>query len=472
MIAQVLNREFILQQVSAIKLDLERASREDASVRRGDPSQTSKLEREDYNRAFELIKQTEAAFPQGQPGFQQLQGGRRAAKTETLDDHSFLSRDPVVSLVQTAIELYYTKKRPDALERISATSGRRGAAAADTVVTDLSIKGGFSSQGSGRRILDQFSITDIRWVSSLVAEGIRFFRGKHVFNEKPATPVTIGESARVLLVGDWGTGLPRAKKVSAQMRKVLDKGKGEGREQHVIHLGDVYYSGWKDEYLERFLAPDCWPVQPAEADSITSWSLNGNHDMYSGGHAYYDVLLTDPRFERQERSSYFSLSNNHWDILGLDTSWEDEALSDPQAAWVATTIGQSQRKTMLLTHHQIFSAYDSACPNVEKKLHDVLAAQRVRAWFWGHEHRCMLFNPHQNVEYARCLGHGGVPVYMTHDENDPYPVPGAYEYRAFIRRALESWALFGFAVLEFDGPKIAVRYIDENGTEHKREEIS
>ena len=70
--------------------------------------------------------------------------------------------------------------------------------------------------------------------------------------------------------------------------------------------------------------------------------------------------------------------------------------------------------------------------------------------------------------------HGGVPVYMTHAQGDPYPVPGSYEYRDFITSSLgEHFALFGFAVLDFkpDGT-VAVRYIDENGTCHHQEIVS
>ena len=62
-------------------------------------------------------------------------------------------------------------------------------------------------------------------------------------------------------------------------------------------------------------------------------------------------------------------------------------------------------------------------------------------------------------------------MYMWHKENDPYPVPAAYEYRNFYPSGLESWALFGFAVLDFDDEMIRVRYIDEYGYEHRSEII-
>ncbi len=96
------------------------------------------------------------------------------------------------------------------------------------------------------------------------------------------------------MVGDWGSGLPHARKVSDQMRSYTLQGLADGRDTNVVHLGDVYYAGFPSEYVDRFL--QWWPVRPAEAGDIRSWSMNGNHDMYSGGDGYFDTLLADPRF--------------------------------------------------------------------------------------------------------------------------------------------------------------------------------
>ncbi|HEY4594562.1 MAG TPA: metallophosphoesterase, partial [Thermoanaerobaculia bacterium] len=322
----------------------------------------------------------------------------------------------------------------------------------------------------GRRIFDKFSITDIRWVSSLVAMGIRKFRGRFPFPDQPATPVRLGDRARLVVVGDWGSGIPRARKVAQEMRKVLDEGLAAGREQHAVHLGDVYYSGWEYEYRDRFL--QYWPVRPGEEDCIPSWNLNGNHDMYSGGHAFYGYALKDPRFKRQEGKSYFSLKNDHWTLLGLDTSWEDGGLQGNQAQWALQTLTAGSGKGMLLSHHQIFSAYDRGNSLLSQKIDPVLATGRVRSWLWGHEHRCVFYSSYQGVESARCIGHGGVPVYMPHAESDPYPAPAFYEYRDALEKGFERWALFGFAVLDFDGSAVDIRYIDENGKEHQRERIA
>jgi hypothetical protein len=57
--------------------------------------------------------------------------------------------------------------------------------------------------------------------------------------------------------------------------------------------------------------------------------------MYSGGYAYFDFLLKDARFHRQGQCSFFRLYNRHWQLLGLDTSWDDNGLKDRQASWVS-----------------------------------------------------------------------------------------------------------------------------------------
>jgi hypothetical protein len=253
------------------------------------------------------------------------------------------------------------------------------------------------------------------------------------------------------------------------MRDVLQE--PGAREQHVIHLGDVYYSGWPGEYQKRFLAP--WPVDTAKKDQIGSWILNGNHDMYSGGKGFWETALADPRFHRQQNYSYFCLENDHWKIFGLDTAYDDHALKDPQAAWVKAGMDAAPGKQILLfSHHQPFSAYEKGGPKLVKKLNAVLNTGRITAWFWGHEHRCVLYDGHQKVGFGRCIGHGGVPVYMNHSPGEQVPSPGNYEYRATMGSdGLFPWARFGFAILDFEDATIHVRYLDELGDPYHSETI-
>jgi len=474
MIAQLLNRKFVLEQMEAIQAQLT----EDVSQQRYGGAEAP-LGPGDYEEALAHVGRAidqERRESTGQPSFAPDDRRRDGERPAELDDFAFLSRDPIVSIVQSALEQHLERRESGAeLIQTEPADDRRRGDNAPPVVTDLSLKDCEPQRdpGDGRRVFDRFSITDVGWVSSKVAEGIRLFRSRRPFTEKPAPPVEINDGARIILVGDWGSGIPRAQKVATAMGYEVRASLNRNQEVHVVHLGDVYYSGWAYEYRKRFLP--YWPVKPEYAARAGSWCLNGNHDMYSGGYGYFDTLLKDPRFARQGQASFFRLFNKHWQILGLDTAWDDNGLKDPQSSWVRDVLEKNRQKAIMLTHHQLFSVFEDG-PDVgivlRDKLQRVLDENRIHTAFFGHEHRCVLYKS-GTVKYARLIGHGGVPVYMTHGIDDPYPPLVSYEYRRYTTSSfgLEHWALFGFAVLDFDGPRIHVRYVDEDGDTHKEETI-
>lgn len=465
MIAEVLNRSFVLEAMREALSDLE------APEERRDPPPAiqARVSADELALARAALAETlerEQAVTSGQVRSQPEGEQRRGDTGASLDDAVFISRDPSVCIFQSVLEHYLETQHADSLTSAGGDGGRRDGAAEVPPVTEVSL--GLVDDDE-RRLLGGFEPTDIRWVNCLFAMALRRAEGKHDFNESPAPPVTVANRVRIVVVGDWGSGLPRARRVAEQMRRVLDEGVRLGVEQHVIHLGDVYYAGWDDEYRKRFLP--YWPVTSDEAGSIGSWSLNGNHDMYSGGDGYFGTLLAEPRFVRHQGSSWFSLENDDWKILALDTAYDDHALRDPQPDWVRDEADGSKR-TLLLSHHQLFSTDPSkGGPKLQAVLADVLSSGAVTSWFWGHEHRCVTFDPHEGVQFASCVGHGGVPMYASHDENDRPPAPGRYEYYASFRSRLERWTLMGFAVLDIDGASAAIRYIDENGKQHHDERI-
>ena len=240
-----------------------------------------------------------------------------------------------------------------------------------------------------------------------IAKGVleRLAMGNAPFNQTPAEFDGMAEDARLVIVGDWGTGLPRARDVATHMHEAIDRALASHRQVHVLHLGDVYYSGLETEDQRRFL--DLWPVTQEQADAgVTSWSLNGNHDMYSGGFGYFGTLLGDPRFKAQRSpdgrpTSFFRLRSPSWDFIGIDTAWDTDVtsagqvavLQDPQAQYVSDIAAGSSRKLVLFSHHQLVSVYDKADLGsvLPAKLAPVLNANRVTAWWWGHEHRAITY---------------------------------------------------------------------------------
>lgn len=453
MIAELLNRGFVLDLLAELRQRLPEEPVDGIDVRA----------------VIAQTEQEEIRLSSGQPGFGT---GRRGDGSVRLEDFSFFSRDPIVSIVQSAFDAYFEAHPELVTTDPPPDDGRRGPGD-EPAVTERRLKAVTVRREEGRRLFNRFSITDIQWIRSKIAEGIRLFKGRHPFNERPAPPVEVPARFRMYLVGDWATGLPRAKRVAAQIRTRLASAP-RNVEQHVVHLGDVYYSGWPHEVRSRFL--EHWPVEPGQAERIGSWAVNANHDMNSGGEGYFTVLLGDARFARQNKSSLFSLVNAHWNILGLDTAWDDHGLKDPQSQWVRDELKRSRRQSLLLSHHQLFSAFETVpredqADKLPAKIMPVLRDYRATAWFWGHEHRCVVLKPTDSVRYPRCLGDGGVPVYMTHDLDDPLPPSVQYQHRGGFRKGFETWALFGFAVLDFDGDRINVEYFDEHGSRHHDETI-
>jgi Calcineurin-like phosphoesterase len=388
------------------------------------------------------------------------------ARDKSHERAPYLSRDPVQSLLQSELDAKL-RERGGVDERPEAAPSR----------------GGWL-----RWIRDKirlflawvpFGPEDPEWITDVAAAMLeRLAMGNHEFNKVHAVH-TIGDSARLVIVGDWGSGLPRAKDVATHMADKVRAGLSEGREVHVIHLGDVYYSGTEDEVERNVLAPGMWPVSHDQAAvGVTSWSLNGNHDMYGGGYGYFDTLLRDQRFAAQRSpdgkpTSFFRITSPSWEIVGLDTSWNPHpldqghkgVLEDPQAEFVATVASESDKKLMLLSHHQLYSEYDKEDLGTQlgDKLGPLLKAGRVIAWLWGHEHRCMTFEQVDGVAYPRCIGHGGIPVIMSRTFDGHYGEKGIWEERHFYVEDGYHWARFGFAVLDFDGAHVDVTYFNDTG---------
>ena len=159
-----------------------------------------------------------------------------------------------------------------------------------------------------------------------------------------------------------------------------------------------------------------WP----KVNGAINRTLNGNHEMYTGGRAYYSAIQ-----KFGQTSSYFALQNDHWILVGLDTSYNDHDLHGDQAAWVKGLADASpNKKLVLFSHHQPFSLLDSQGPKLVEKLEALFTSKRIYAWYWGHEHHCILYGPHKLYGLrGHCVGHGGFPYDRETKVVDPAPPP-------------------------------------------------
>lgn len=226
---------------------------------------------------------------------------------------------------------------------------------------------------------------------------------KHGFHPLPRPSghqeTRIPNACRLGMVGDWGTGLYGAPTCSATLLTMP-------RLDVMLHLGDVYYSGTKKEVTERFLKD--WPFAAAPLHR----AVNSNHEMASGGYGLFDLTL--PRFKQE--SSYFALGNDHWLLLGIDTGYVDHDVDATQVAWVEAMVAAAAgRRVVLFSHHQLFSRFGKQGERLAAHLGHLLKAGKVSAWYWGHEHRCIVYDPdpRNGGLVARCIGHGGVPERRT-----------------------------------------------------------
>ncbi|WP_396917606.1 metallophosphoesterase family protein [Mycolicibacterium sp.] len=469
MIEQFLNRDFMLAVTEGARTVLNKET--SAHQRRGKKSPLDDYSSADLHELEEALGQAAAELGAPEPV-----PAAAADAPPPREDHIFLPHNQLMAILQSALEQAIAEHDPGKVSSQSPAAGRRRGGATPAI-TGSSLKGVELAPTVGnRRVWKKMEIatgkwawlSDPRWALSLVNKIWRdACTGSHPFVDNPAT-IKVANDAVIIVIGDWGSGLPRARLVADQVAKELAR--DPHRQKVVIHLGDVYYSGTEREFRERFLDP--WPV-PKGSD-VVSLTIPGNHELYSGGFAYFDVGLTDPRFARQQGCSYFAVETDHWQFLGLDTAYQDAGLFGGQTGWARDRIVNAppDMRTCLLSHHQLFSAHENKNHPLRTQIEPVLATERVDAWLWGHEHRCIQYAPTtyngHRLGFASCIGHGGVPEYLVMKEGQTAPAPWEYEYLKRFSTGLEPWGMFGFAVLDLHDERLDVRYIDEAGHEHHR----
>jgi hypothetical protein len=292
-----------------------------------------------------------------------------------------------------------------------------------------------------------FRPRDPKWLSVLYQRLRARARGKAPFSQHERVTdfqFALARRSRVALVADWGTGNRHAVAVARQIR--------DRQPDHVIHLGDVYYSGTPREMQRNFL--EVWNAYgPRDA---RYWALNANHDMYSGGYGYFQHVL--PAFGQP--ASYFNLQNEHWRLLGLDTGYVNHNLNVPQTDWLAHQVG-GPGKTILLTHHHLFSPFRKRGDVLEERLDPFLTDGQLYAWLWGHDHHLIEFADYRGVK-CRCIGHGSLPYVPPDRRRVRHEVP-IIRMETRATPGIPSRGMHGFALLTFDGPSLQIDYVDEAG---------
>jgi hypothetical protein len=377
-------------------------------------------------------------------------------------------RDPAMSLWQSALHKAITRRTATTAAASGAAAQGLGASAADPHMTATVAAGAFvrgarpaaeltgdtletcaslyarlavaKFEGNQAEVTSleneiKFSVCDPLWAEALIDyEEFLLEKGTIPYvNYPPDQLATFAvldtlpnkPTVTVALLADWGTGMEDAQALLGQIQaKSPDV---------VIHLGDIYYAGTPDEVQSNFYGvyQQVFPTDPPPL-----YTLSGNHDMYSGGAGYYGLLPT-----LNQPASYFCLRNDNWQFLAMDTGLNDRDpftvltnltfLNPPEVPWQQDKIlNAGGRKTVLLSHHQLFSAFGSvgkdpqgnalACnPNLQAAftVNGENLLEQVAWWFWGHEHNLDIYQPYVGLANGCCIGAGAVPMLVG---DDPY----------------------------------------------------
>ncbi|MFC7052581.1 metallophosphoesterase family protein [Hansschlegelia quercus] len=306
--------------------------------------------------------------------------------------------------------------------------------------------------------------------------------------------IEIRAGAKIALVADWGTGADPAIKILKQIAGLSP--------DIFIHLGDIYYSGTPKECAANFTQP----LNAALGDdraALPAYVLSGNHDMYCGGVGFYETIAALNPGPLKQSASYFCLrsSDGSWQLLAMDTGLHDYSpfsvssavtwLEKSEIEWLRRRVDEFEGRTILLSHHQLFSAFSpigpadqtgarsATNPNLAAVLEQLNGDGKVAAWFWGHEHNLCVYEKFANLDRGRCIGHGAVPVFA--DEKIYEPVEGLDLVPKLVKetelRPGDTVWPHGFAFLELgtEGTPARVDYYQDIGGKPSlvhREEIS
>jgi Calcineurin-like phosphoesterase len=384
----------------------------------------------------------------------QVEGATAAGLGATEEEEAgwYVPRNRQVAVFQSMMDEYLEEQ--NAPEAPKGSGGAGAAAIGEEGESHAEIAADVFYQGAGpgaegaaaAALMEQFSNLDPRWVSWVWVKAQGWLKGKHAFVNHTSPndfQFDMKDEATVAIVGDWGGGNAAAQAVANQIKAL--------NPDHVIHLGDVYYSGTPKETRERFIKHWPRPTEPGR-----SLALNSNHEMYGGGYGYFDITL--PEFKQP--ASYFCLSNSKWRFIGLDTGYDEHDLHGRQDEWLAAQLQDGGRKNILFTHHQLFSAYENTdASKLYAKMKRFLDAKQIYGWIWGHEHLCVAYQEHMGIK-AVCLGNGCFPY--NPPRNQPQ-VPVEWMNDRQQADDPDYRGMHTFALMKVSPAQIEIKYIDQDG---------
>jgi hypothetical protein len=284
----------------------------------------------------------------------------------------------------------------------------------------------------------------------------------------------------IALLSDWASDTAESDAVAHLVSRYSP--------DYTIHMGDVYFVGAPKEIEENFTAPYASWYYGASG----SLALSGNHEMYSNGNAFFQQLLPamyvqEGEVRKTQQAGFFCLENEHWRVIGIDTGYTSvtrpflEIVSPPdchlkkeQVEWLKNVVKlgdpSDKRGLIILSHHPYISAFREEYTRPGSQLRELMGDfERPIVWFWGHDHRLVIYNKDVNgkgpVAFGRCLGHGGLPVEikLPNSAADLNKIH-LYDRRVRLELGKHQLGYNGFVKLSLNGNKATAHYIDLEDT--------
>lgn len=346
--------------------------------------------------------------------------------------------------------------------------------------------GGVNDYEGSLIAIGKYEQLDAGWVTALIYYlalklGVREVSSLAPFGTNPAMVTPQGDTVKIALIGDWGTGSWTDGAIEYPALQVINQVR-QLSPDFTIHLGDVYYAGTagflgSDEEITNFV--NLWA-----AGSQGSFMLNSNHEMYCGAQGYFGKGLKAAPFAMQQDTSYFAIQSDKWVIVGLDTAYFDKsslfmdgALADDNQINFLSSLVTAGKKVIVLTHHNPTNIEGTQSIELWNQVTSALK-RPPHFWYWGHVHNAIVYSdqsfPAQQGTFARCVGHGAIPfgvgygLQNSDGSNKPSIEYFAHELMsaAYPHTDAEQSkrVLNGFVMLTLSLESITEEFIDQTGT--------
>ena len=305
----------------------------------------------------------------------------------------------------------------------------------------------------------KYELLDIGWANKII-DFLENIFNIHPFQSNPSI-TKIENNATIGLFGDFGTGdydvYKTASTLSGHMKSIAP--------DYSIHLGDIYYGGTEEEARKNLL--DYWPA----AKSGGNFAMNGNHEMLGGANGYFNVILANQLFKKQQGTSYFALENDYWVIIGLDSAYFAEKhnlyntgkVSDDKQKEFLELCAAKKKNIIVFTHH---NPIDNLGKNKQPLWDEVanILGPSLKYWYYGHLHNAAVYKDFNNVK-CRVVGHGGLP----HGDASAYSGSDAvlwYERYPKPNYVDPFRVQNGFAKITLDNDTVQEEFYGEDGLVH------